>query len=119
VRDRYRKNDKPPLSSLTLPPFLEPTSEGLLLSLWIQPGAKKTGWAGTHGKQLKLTVQAPPVENAANQSCLIFLAKVFGVKKADILLLKGGKSRSKLFLIKGLELEKCLFLIPDRNPDLQ
>lgn len=109
----FRKNDQPPLSLIALPPYLKPTSEGLLLSLWVQPGARKTGWAGTHGQRLKLTVQAPPVEDAANQGCLIFLAQWFGVKKADILLLKGGKSRSKNFLIKGLELEKCRPLIPD------
>jgi len=112
------KNDKPPLPPLSLPPFLKPMPEGLLLSLRVQPGARKTGWAGTHGQQLKLMVQAPPVEEAANQACLIFLAQWFGVKKAEVLLLKGGKSRSKSFLVKGLGLEKGLSLIPDQSPDL-
>ena len=94
------------------PPYLKKTSQGLVLILWVQPGAKKTGWSGTHGDQLKLTVQAPPVENAANQGCLSFLAHWFGIKKSEVLLVKGEKSRSKHFLLKGVALEKALSLIP-------
>ena len=64
-------------------------------------------------------IQAPPVEGEANQSCLAFLAQWFGMKKSEVVLLKGGKSRSKVFLLKGLTPEKCLSLIPDQNPDQQ
>jgi uncharacterized protein len=100
-----------------LPLFLKPASEGTILNIRVQPGAKRTTWAGVHGQELKLLVQAPPVEGAANQSCLAFLAQWFGMKKSEVVLLKGGRSRSKVFLLKGLTSEKCLSLIPGPNPD--
>ena len=86
--------------------------------LRVQPVARKTEWAGLYDRQLKLMVQAPPVEGAANQACITFLADCFGVRRSEVILLKGGKSRSKVFLVKGLTLGKCLSLIPGRNPDL-
>jgi uncharacterized protein len=99
------------------PPYLKPTPEGIVLSLWIKSGARKTAWAGVRGRELMLMVQALPVEGAANQSCLSFLARWFGMKQSEVILLKGGKSRSKTFLLKGLTLERCLSLIPGQNPD--
>lgn len=103
---------------LSLPFYLKPTSKGLLLTTWIQPGAGKTGWAGFHGRFPKLMIQAPPVEGAANQSCIKFLAQWFRIKKSEVVLLKGEKSRSKVFLLKDLDLEKGLSLIPGQNQDL-
>ncbi|MBA4395588.1 MAG: YggU family protein [Desulfobacca sp.] len=97
---------------------MKPIPEGVLLTLWVQPGARKTTWSGWHGPQLKLSVQSPPVEGAANQGCITFLAQWFGIKRSQVILLKGEKSRSKVFLIKGVVLEKCLPLIPSRNQDL-
>ena len=119
MSNRRGKNVKPTLKPSPLHPYLKPIPEGVLLNLWIQPGARKTDWSGFHGRQLKLSVQAPPVEGAANQSCIAFLAQWFGVKRSEVMLLKGGKSRSKVFLVKGLALGKCLSLIPGQIQDLQ
>ena len=110
---------KKPLSPVSLPPYLKLSPEGLILDLRVQPGAKKTEWAGLYDRQLKLMVQSPPVEGAANLACITFLAHYFGMKRSEVKLLKGGKSRSKVFLIKGLTLGKCLSLIPVQNQDLQ
>lgn len=100
-------------------PFIRSVSEGTIVPIRVHPGAKKTTWVGVQNQELKLKVQAPPVEGAANQSCLAFLAGWFGMKRSEVVLLKGGKSRSKVFLLKGLTLEKCLSLIPGQNPDQQ
>jgi uncharacterized protein len=105
------------LPGMPLPSFISPTSEGVVLRLHTHPGAKKTGWVGWYGEKPKLLVQSPPVEGAANQACIQFLARTFKIKKSEVILLAGGKSRSKTFLLKGLTLEKCLGLIPDQNPD--
>ncbi|MGA3085111.1 MAG: DUF167 domain-containing protein [Thermodesulfobacteriota bacterium] len=102
----------------SLPVYIKPTTEGIVLNLWVQPGARKTEWSGLYGQQMKLMVQAPPVEGAANQSCIIFLARWFGIKKSDVVLLKGEKSRSKVFLLKGLTVGKGISLIPGQNQDL-
>jgi uncharacterized protein len=118
VSHRRGKNIKPTLKPSPLHPYLKPIPEGMLLNLWIQPGARKTDWSGFYGQQLKLSVQAPPVEGAANQSCIAFLAQWFGLKKSEVILIKGGKSRSKVFLVKGLDWGRCLSLIPGQHQDL-
>ena len=101
----------------TIPAYLKFTSQGLLLSLWVQPGARKTTWAGVHGDHLKLMIQSPPVEGAANRACLAFLCRWFGLRKSDISMIKGDKSRLKIFLIRRLDLEKGLTLIRGINRD--
>ena len=113
------KNVKKPPSPISRPPYLNLSPEGVILDLRVQPGARKTEWAGLYGRQLKLMVQAPPVEGSANQACITFLAHCFGVRRSEVMLLRGEKSRSKVFLVKGLTLEKCLSLIPGQNPDLR
>jgi uncharacterized protein (TIGR00251 family) len=118
VSSLEEKTLKPTFSLSALPPYVKSTPEGVLLFLWVQPGARKTTWSGWHDQQLKLSVQSPPVEGAANQGCITFLARWFGIKKSQVILLKGEKSRSKVFQMKGLILEKCLSLIPIRNQDL-
>ncbi len=118
MRKYYKKHINSIYYQPSLPLYLKLSSKGIILNIRVQPGARKTTWAGVHGQELKLMVQAPPVEGAANQSCLSFLARWFRVKQSEVVLLKGGKSRSKVLLLKGLTLEKCLSLIPGQNPDL-
>ena len=82
----------------------------LILRLYIQPGAARTGWGGRHGGTdgtggavVKLRVAAPPVEGKANQACLRFLAKAAGVPKGAVTLLRGERSRNKVFRIAPLD----------------
>ena len=76
----------------------------LILRLYIQPGAARTGWGGRHGgSELKLRVAAPPVEGKANQAALRFLAKAAGVPKGAVTLLRGARSRSKVVRIAPLD----------------
>ena len=76
-----------------------------------QPGAKKTAVAGVLGEgaeaQLKIAVQAPPVEGKANAALVEFLAGVFGVAKSRVELKSGELGRSKVFLIKGVSLAEA------------
>ncbi len=117
TKDHKKQRSNSLKSPEPLPFFLKSVPEGTVINLRVQPGARKTTWAGVHKQGLKLKVQAPPVEGAANENCHSFIARWFGIKKSEVVLLKGGKSRSKVFLLKGLTLEKCLSLIPDQNQD--
>ena len=51
---------------------------GVTLAVRAQPGAKKTAVVGVYGEgadaQLKIAVQAPPVEGKANSALVVFLA---------------------------------------------
>jgi hypothetical protein len=78
---------------------------GVTLAVRAQPGAKKTAIVGEYGEgdaaQLKIAVQAPPVEGRANDALVAFLAETFSVPKRSIELVSGELSRSKVFLIRG------------------
>jgi uncharacterized protein (TIGR00251 family) len=82
--------------------WLRQTDEGLTIALQIQPGAKRTEVVGAHGDALKIKVQAPPVDGAANEALLAFLAKALGVKARDVKLLRGATSRQKVVLVTGV-----------------
>lgn len=86
--------------------MLRATREGVTLAVRAQPGAKKTAIAGTYGEgdqaQLKIAVQAPPVEGRANEALIAFLAKLFDLPKSSVELVTGELSRSKVFLLRGV-----------------
>lgn len=66
-----------------------------------QPGASKTEIAGLHDGALKIRVAAPPQEDRANTELTHFLAALFAVPKRNVELVRGHKSRSKQFEVRG------------------
>lgn len=83
-------------------PFLSLCEDGVLLKLHIQPGASKNEISGMHGSSLKIKLTSPPVGGAANESLIEFLAKTIDIKKKQIAIVHGMKSREKIVRIKGL-----------------
>jgi len=75
------------------------------LSVYIQPGAKKTEISGMHDGKIKIRVCAPPVEGAANEALVKFLAKHLGTSKSKVKLVSGDKSRHKVLEIDMEESE--------------
>lgn len=89
--------------------MLRTVPEGVTLAVRAQPGARKTALAGLfgEGEQLKIAVQAPPVEGKANAAILAFLAKFFSLSRAKIELVQGELNRNKVFLLRGLTLDEA------------
>jgi uncharacterized protein (TIGR00251 family) len=58
--------------------------------------------AGIYGEALKVRLAAPPVDGAANEMLVIFLAKIFSVSRHDVRILAGESARSKLIEIRGI-----------------
>jgi len=83
------------------PPWLRVAGDDVVLSLHIQPGAKKTEVAGEHGEALKIRLHAPPVDGKANDALVAFLAERLGVPKARVVLEAGQTSRSKRVRVVG------------------
>ena len=85
--------------------MIRETAAGITLAVRAQPGAKKTAVVGVYGEgaaaQLKIAVQAPPVEGRANQALVEFLAELLAVARGQVELVSGELSRSKVFLIRG------------------
>jgi uncharacterized protein (TIGR00251 family) len=71
----------------------------IVLTLHVQPGAKRTEVAGTHGDALKVRLAAPPVDGKANAELLRFLADAFRVPLRHATLVRGETSRQKVVRI--------------------
>jgi hypothetical protein len=86
--------------------MLRTVQGGVTLAVRAQPGAKKTTIVGVYGEgataQLKIAVQAPPIEGRANSALIAFLANLFGIPKSSVELMSGELSRSKVFLLHGI-----------------
>lgn len=67
----------------------------------MQPGAKRSEFAGRHGERIKLRLAAPPVEGKANAALIEFLAEYFGVPRRNVTIVSGVKSRAKRVAIEG------------------
>ncbi len=76
-------------------PFLKQGKDGIVLSLHVSPGKKKSEIIGIHDERLKVTLAAPAVDGKANKELCSFLAKFFGVRKQDVEILRGESSRQK------------------------
>jgi uncharacterized protein (TIGR00251 family) len=76
----------------------------LLLSVHAQPGASRTKIVGEYDGCLKVAVQSPPVDGAANEAIADFLGEVFGLSRKNIGLKSGATGRKKIFTIAGLDL---------------
>jgi uncharacterized protein (TIGR00251 family) len=75
----------------------------VILDLHVQPGAKKSEFAGEHGGRIKLRLAAPAVEGKANEALVEFLAAHFGVPKRNVRIVAGLKSRQKRVCVEGAE----------------
>jgi len=72
----------------------------LVLELHVQPGAKRSEFAGKHGERLKVRLTAPAQEGRANEALVEFLAGYYGVPKRSVTIASGHRSRSKRVVIE-------------------
>jgi uncharacterized protein (TIGR00251 family) len=73
-----------------------------VFSVRVIPRASRSAITGKRGDALLVRLAAPPVEGAANEALVEYLAQAFGRPKRDVAILSGHKSRDKRVSIEGL-----------------
>lgn len=73
---------------------------GVLLSLYIQPGASSNKVSGVHGQRLKIKIKAQPHDGEANEGLIEFLSDLFKVSKSKLHLVRGESSRQKDIMVE-------------------
>jgi uncharacterized protein (TIGR00251 family) len=86
--------------------YLQSQPNGVILSVKVQPRASKNAIGEALGNELKVKVTAPPVDSAANEALIRFLAEVLDCSRGAVQLLRGQTSRHKQILIQGLTVEQ-------------
>lgn len=80
------------------PPFFHETPQGIVVDIYIQPRSSRNRIVGLHGNALKIAIQAPPVDDAANRMCIQFLSDCLDVPRASLEIIAGHASRTKRVL---------------------
>lgn len=83
-------------------PFLAAHARGTVVSLRLQPRARRTGILGMVGDRLKIGVSGPPVEGKANEELCRYLSGIAGVPKSAVVILRGETAREKTVLVRGV-----------------
>jgi uncharacterized protein (TIGR00251 family) len=77
-------------------------SETVTLSVRIQPRASKNELVRMENGGLKIRLTAPPVEGAANEALIRFLAEALSVSRSQIEIIAGHASREKIVRVRGV-----------------
>lgn len=82
--------------------IVQDIQNGVVLTVHVQPKASRTEYVGIYGNALKIRVAAPPIDGAANDELVRFLADCCAVSPGSISIHAGAKSRAKRVIIKGV-----------------
>jgi uncharacterized protein (TIGR00251 family) len=88
--------------------MVQDTKAGAVLSVHVQPKASTTECVGIHGEALKIRVAAPPIDGAANDELIRFLAHRLSMPSSSLQIHSGAGGRHKRVLIKGMTAEFVL-----------
>jgi hypothetical protein len=93
---------------MAIPTYLRAHPDGVLLSVKLQPRASATQIGEPLGDELRVRVTAPPVDAAANEALVEFLARVLDCGRNRVELVRGQTSRHKLIKLHGFTAEDAL-----------
>jgi uncharacterized protein (TIGR00251 family) len=77
----------------------------MLISVKVIPRSKKNSVEWESGEGLRVRLTAPPVDGAANEALVRFLAERLGVPKRQVVVVRGATSRQKVVEVVGVSLE--------------
>ena len=73
----------------------------IFVSVSVIPNSSKTQIIGLYNNTLKIKLKAKPVDNAANQELVRFLAEKLNVPRSNVQIIKGQNNRKKLVSVAG------------------
>jgi len=86
----------------TVTPFLSETGDGVLISCRVVPSSSRNMFSEICDGYLKIKVTAAPVEGKANKALVAFLAKILGVAKSDVIIVKGETGKIKKIAVRDI-----------------
>jgi uncharacterized protein (TIGR00251 family) len=93
---------------MPLPPYLRAQPDGVFLAIKLQPRASVNEIGEPLGNELRIKVTAPPVDSAANEALVCFLAETLGCPRNRVELMRGHTSRHKVVKLHGLSPDQVL-----------
>jgi uncharacterized protein len=78
------------------------TGESALLSIRVQPRAKRDEVVGERAGAIVIRLAAPPVDGKANAALTAFIAKAAGVPRSRVEIVRGASARDKVVRVTGV-----------------
>ena len=94
---------------------VEQRGAAVRVGVHVQPRASRSEIVGLHGAALKVRLQAPPVDGAANEALVRLLADRLGVPRTSVHVVAGTTSRAKTVEIEGTTEEAVRALAAPRE----
>jgi uncharacterized protein (TIGR00251 family) len=92
---------------------LQTHTDGTVLPVRAQPGARRNEVRGEQDGMLKVCVTQSPEKGKANKALVDLLGKLLGLRKSQVELLSGETSHSKRFLVRGMSPQQLAERIAD------
>lgn len=88
-------------------PLTEGKKGRLKLAVRVKPKSSPQGIVGVRDKHLVIRLTAPALDGKANFALVAYLSKLLRIKKTEVLMVCGEKSRTKLLELSGISLEEA------------
>ena len=85
-------------------------NDGIVFTVKVAAGASREGVAGEIGGVLKVNISAAREKGKANKALVRLLAKVLGVGRGDVQILRGETATVKTIFVSGVSDEKIQML---------
>ena len=85
--------------------IVQDSKNGAVLIVHIQPNSAQTQCVGIHGDALKIRVAARPLDGAANDALIRFIAARCAVPQSSVVIQAGAGGRRKRLCVKGVMAE--------------
>jgi uncharacterized protein len=84
------------------------SDRGAILTVHVQPNSSRTECVGMHGDALKIRLAARPIDGAANDELIRFIAEQCMVPRAHVRLQAGAEARRKRLCVQGITAQALL-----------
>ncbi len=79
---------------------IEEAGDGVIVTVWVVPGASRTEVTGLHDGAVRIRVAAPPEGGRANRAVADLLGRTLGSRRVE--LRAGASGRRKRFFVGGV-----------------
>ncbi len=87
--------------------------EGVIVEIWVIPGASRDSIDGVHDGALRVRISAPPEGGKANRAAAGLVAAHLGARRAEVI--AGTAARRKRVLVFGVTLAEANAALADTD----
>jgi len=94
--------------------FIKEKGSGIMLHIHVIPKSARNEIVGIHDDALKLKISAPQIEGRANAECIRFISDILSIRKNQISILSGHKSKKKNLMVEGMSVQQAISIFKHR-----